>query len=161
MPFVLVRRNMQHDRRVLTEMPTVLRGLTRGLDLSVLDPGYGEHGGHAISFYPRTAGARHRAAEQLARRALAVGPGDRAQDAARPEARQRRAVDAVPARSRRSSRPACPRDAFSYFPSDHAGAGEIVRRTGRSMFFGDVSAVGRVAKAIRASSCTARATARC
>ena len=35
-------------------MRTVLRGLTRGLDLSILDAGYGEHGGHAISFYPRT-----------------------------------------------------------------------------------------------------------
>ena len=38
-----------------------------------------------------------------------------------------------------------PGDAFNYFPSDHAGAGEIARRTGRSMFFGDVGAVGSVA----------------
>jgi acyl-CoA reductase-like NAD-dependent aldehyde dehydrogenase len=38
-----------------------------------------------------------------------------------------------------------PADAFCYFPSDHAGAGEIVRRCGRSMFFGDVSAVGSFA----------------
>jgi acyl-CoA reductase-like NAD-dependent aldehyde dehydrogenase len=36
----------------------------------------------------------------------------------------------------------CPPEAFSYYPTDHAGAGEVVRRTGRSMFFGDVSAVG-------------------
>jgi acyl-CoA reductase-like NAD-dependent aldehyde dehydrogenase len=36
----------------------------------------------------------------------------------------------------------CPPEAFSYYPCDHAGAGEILRRTGRSMFFGDVSAVG-------------------
>ena len=35
-----------------------------------------------------------------------------------------------------------PAEAFSYYPADHAGAGEILRRTGRSMFFGDVSAVG-------------------
>jgi hypothetical protein len=38
-----------------------------------------------------------------------------------------------------------PGDAFSYLPSDHAGAGEIVRQTGRSMFFGDVAAVGAFA----------------
>ena len=38
-----------------------------------------------------------------------------------------------------------PTDAFTYFPSDHAGAGEIVRQCGRSMFFGDVSAVGAFA----------------
>jgi acyl-CoA reductase-like NAD-dependent aldehyde dehydrogenase len=36
----------------------------------------------------------------------------------------------------------CPPEAFGYYPADHAGAGEILRRTGRSMFFGDVSAVG-------------------
>jgi acyl-CoA reductase-like NAD-dependent aldehyde dehydrogenase len=36
----------------------------------------------------------------------------------------------------------CPPEAFSYYPADHAGAGEILRRTGRSMFFGDISAVG-------------------
>ena len=35
-------------------MPAILRGLTRGLDLSILDSGHGEHGGHAISYYPRT-----------------------------------------------------------------------------------------------------------
>jgi acyl-CoA reductase-like NAD-dependent aldehyde dehydrogenase len=38
-----------------------------------------------------------------------------------------------------------PAGAFSFFPSDHAGAGEIVRQTGRSMFFGDVGAVGAFA----------------
>ena len=32
----------------------MLRGLTRGLDLSILDAGHGEHAGHALSFYPRT-----------------------------------------------------------------------------------------------------------
>ena len=40
----------------------------------------------------------------------------------------------------------CPPEAFSYYPADHAGAGEILRRTGRSMFFGDVSAVGGVGR---------------
>ena len=38
-----------------------------------------------------------------------------------------------------------PGAALNYFPSDHAGAGEIVRRCGRSMFFGDVAAVGAFA----------------
>jgi len=38
-----------------------------------------------------------------------------------------------------------PADAFSYYPSDHAGAGEIVRQCGRSIFFGDTSAVGSFA----------------
>jgi acyl-CoA reductase-like NAD-dependent aldehyde dehydrogenase len=38
-----------------------------------------------------------------------------------------------------------PADAFAFYPSGHAGAGEIVRGTGRSMFFGDVTAIGSVA----------------
>jgi acyl-CoA reductase-like NAD-dependent aldehyde dehydrogenase len=38
-----------------------------------------------------------------------------------------------------------PPDAFCVFPSGHAGAGEIVRQTGRSMFFGDASTVGAFA----------------
>ena len=38
-----------------------------------------------------------------------------------------------------------PAEAFCFFPSDHAGAGEIVRQCGRSMFFGDVGAVGAFA----------------
>jgi acyl-CoA reductase-like NAD-dependent aldehyde dehydrogenase len=38
-----------------------------------------------------------------------------------------------------------PAEACSYYPSDHAGAGEIVRRCGRSMFFGDLGAIGTVA----------------
>ena len=32
-----------------------------------------------------------------------------------------------------------PPEAFSYYPTDHAGAGEILRRCGRGMVFGDVS----------------------
>src|SRR6476619_1208806 len=54
MPHVLVRRNMIKIAGVMKEMRGVLRGLTRGLDLSMLDGGYGEHEGSALSFYPRT-----------------------------------------------------------------------------------------------------------
>src|SRR5919112_5015219 len=53
MPHVLVRRNMSKIAGVMREMRSVLRGLTRGLDLSLLDGGYGEHEGHPLSFYPR------------------------------------------------------------------------------------------------------------
>src|SRR6185295_16379206 len=49
MPHALVRRNMQRVAGVMREMRTVLRGLTRGLDLSVLDRGHGRHEGHVLS----------------------------------------------------------------------------------------------------------------
>src|SRR5215203_3877541 len=54
MPHALVRRNMQRVAGVMREMRTVLSGLARGLDLSLLDTGHGTHGGHALSYYPRT-----------------------------------------------------------------------------------------------------------
>ena len=141
MPHALVRRNMTKIAGVLTEMRTVLRGLTRGLDLSLLDAGFGEHEGHALSFYPRThslgvvlpsnsPGVHSLWVPSIAlKMPLVLKPGS-----AEPWSPFRIAQAFMKA--------GCPPEAFCYYPADHAGAGEILRRTGRSMFFGDVSAVG-------------------
>ena len=141
MPHALVRRNMQRVAGVMREMQTVLRGLTRGLDLSVLDTGFGEHAGHAISYYPRadalgvvlpsnSPGVHSLWVPAIALKIpLVLKPGS--------------AEPWTPFRIAQAFMKAgCPPEAFSYYPADHAGAGEILRRTGRSMFFGDVSAVG-------------------
>jgi acyl-CoA reductase-like NAD-dependent aldehyde dehydrogenase len=141
MPHVLVRRNMAKIAGVLTEMATVLRGLTRGLDLRLLDVGHGEHDGYAISFYPRTDSvgvvlpSNSPGVHSLwvpavpLKTPLVLKPGS-----AEPWTPFRIAQAFIKA--------GCPPEAFSYYPADHAGAGEVVRRTGRSIFFGDVSAVG-------------------
>ena len=141
MPHVLVRRNMKKIAGVLTEMRTVLRGLTRGLDLSLLDAGHGTHAGSALSFYPRThalgvvlpsnsPGVHSLWVPAIAlKMPLVLKPGS-----AEPWSPLRIIQAFIKA--------GCPADAFGYYPADHAGAGEILRRTGRSMFFGDVSAVG-------------------
>ena len=141
MPHALVRRNMAKIAGVMTEMRTVLAGLTRGLDLSLLDAGYGDHAGHALSFYPRTQalgvvlpsnspGVHSLWIPAIALKIpLVLKPGS-----AEPWSPFRLAQAFMKA--------GCPPEAFSYYPADHAGAGEILRRTGRSMFFGDVSAVG-------------------
>jgi acyl-CoA reductase-like NAD-dependent aldehyde dehydrogenase len=141
MPHVLVRRNMQKIAGVMREMRTVLRGLTRGLDLSLLDAGYGEHDGYALSFYPRTQSfgvvlpSNSPGVHSLwvpaipLKTPLVLKPGS-----AEPWTPFRIAQAFIKA--------GCPPEAFSYYPADHAGAGEIIRRTGRSAFFGDVSAVG-------------------
>ena len=42
LPHVMVRRNMAKIHHALTNMETILGGLTRGLDFSVLDKGFGE-----------------------------------------------------------------------------------------------------------------------
>ena len=141
MPHVLVRRNMTKIAGVLTMMPTVVEGLTRGLDLLLLDTWQGEHNGHAVSFYPRTDAlgvvlpSNSPGVHSLwvpaipLKTPLVLKPGG-----AEPWTPFRLAQAFI--------RAGCPPAAFSYYPADHAGAGEIVRRTGRSMFFGDVSAVG-------------------
>ena len=53
MPFSNVRRNMMKVHGVLSRVEEVLSGLTRGLDLSVLDAGYGTVHGQMLSFFPR------------------------------------------------------------------------------------------------------------
>src|SRR5436190_13234804 len=52
MPFSNVRRNMAKVHGVLNKVEEVLAGLTRGLDLSVLDAGYGTVHGQMLSFFP-------------------------------------------------------------------------------------------------------------
>ena len=64
----MVRRNMAKIHHALTNMRTVLNGLTRGLDLSILDNGFGEQFGTPVSYYPDDAGARPGHAQQFARR---------------------------------------------------------------------------------------------
>src|SRR5204863_8129794 len=54
MPHVLVRRNMKKIYGAMAEMESMIAGLTRGLDLKILDDGFGVHEGHAVSFFART-----------------------------------------------------------------------------------------------------------
>jgi acyl-CoA reductase-like NAD-dependent aldehyde dehydrogenase len=144
MPFVMVRRNMQRVASVLRHLPDILRGLTRGLDPGVIDRGFGELHGHAVSFAPR--------AQALGVVLPSNSPGVHGLW-----------LPAIPLKMPLVLRPGgsepwtpyrllqalmasgVPPEACSYYPSDHAGAGEIVRRCGRSMFFGDVGAIGTVA----------------
>jgi acyl-CoA reductase-like NAD-dependent aldehyde dehydrogenase len=144
MPYVMVRRNMQRVAAVMSNVAEILRGLTRGLDPEILDRGFGEMNGQAISFYPKartlgvvlpsnSPGVHGLWVPTIALKTpLVIRPGS-----AEPWT-PFRIVQAM-------MKAGAPADAFSYFPSDHAGAGEIVRQCGRSIFFGDTSAVGSFA----------------
>ncbi|HET9372321.1 MAG TPA: aldehyde dehydrogenase family protein [Vicinamibacterales bacterium] len=143
MPFAMVRRNMTRIASVMTNVPAIVAGLTRGVEPEILDRGFGEIDGHAISFYPKTQalgvvlpsnspGVHGLWVPAIALRTpLVLRPGS-----AEPWTPFRLIQAMV--------KSGVPADAFSYYPSDHAGAGEIVRRTGRSMFFGDLAAIGSV-----------------
>jgi acyl-CoA reductase-like NAD-dependent aldehyde dehydrogenase len=54
LPHALVRANADKLVHVLREMPTILRGLTRGLPLGVLDDGLGDDDGVPVAYVPRT-----------------------------------------------------------------------------------------------------------
>ena len=144
MPFAMVRRNMARVASVMRNLPEILRGLTRGLDLDVLDAGFGEVNGQAMSFFPKakslgvvlpsnSPGVHGLWVPAIAlKMPLVLRPGS-----AEPWTPYRMIQALMQA--------GVPGDAFCFYPSGHAGAGEIVRSCGRSMFFGDLATVGSFA----------------
>jgi acyl-CoA reductase-like NAD-dependent aldehyde dehydrogenase len=136
LPHVLVRRNLEKVAGVLGRMRSVLSGLTRGLDLALLDRGFGATGGHALSFVRRadalgavlpsnSPGVHSLWLPALPlKTALVLKPG-----AAEPWMPYRIAQAFVAA--------GAPPEAFGYYPTDHAGAAEILRGCGRGIVFGD------------------------
>jgi hypothetical protein len=141
LPYVLARRNMLKIKSMLASMESVLNGLTRNLDWKILDRGFGDSEGHAVSFFPRTQslGAvlpnNSPGVHSLwipafpLRIPLVLKPGS-----AEPWTPYRIIQSLIKA--------GAPREAFSFYPADHAGAGEILRGCGRSMVFGDASTTG-------------------
>lgn len=141
MPHVLVRRNLEKIRGVLTGMRDVLAGLTRGLDLKVLDEGFGEQGGQVLSFYPVTNAlgvvlpSNSPAVHALWTPAVALKTPLVLKPGAAEPWTPYRLIEAF-------ARAGIPREAFAYYPTDHGGAGVILEACGRGMMFGDASTVG-------------------
>jgi len=140
MPHSLGRRNMEKLRFVLDGVEGVLAGLTRGLDLGVLDRGFGRVGASTVSFrretdalglvLPSNSPGVHGVwlpAVALGV-ALAIKPGR--QEPWTPY----RIVQAFVAAG-------APAEAFGFYPGDHAAASELLLRCGRSLLFGDASTV--------------------
>ena len=138
MPHVLARRNMAKIHGVLSETSNVIDGLTRNIDWEVLDRGFGQIEGRSLSFYPRT--------ESLGvvlpnnspgvhslwipavplKIPLVLKPGS-----AEPWSPYRIIQSFI--------RAGTPREAFSFYPTDHSGSGEILRHCQRGIVFGDSS----------------------
>jgi hypothetical protein len=136
-PWSNVRRNMTKVHGVLNHVDLVLAGLTRGLDLSVLDTGFGERDGHMLSFFPRgdslgvvlpnNSPGVHAlwAPATVLKMPLVLKPGS--------------AEPWTPLRIIYAwQRAGLPIDLFGYYPAGHAGGNEILRSTGRGMVFGDI-----------------------
>jgi len=119
----------------------VLNGLTRNIDWEILDRGFGSRNGQSLSFFPRTQslgavlpnnspGVHSLWIPAFALRIpLVLKPGS-----AEPWTPYRIIQALIKA--------GAPREAFSFYPADHAGASEILRNCGRSLLFGDSSTTG-------------------
>ena len=142
MPWSNVRRNMLKVHGVLDHVDEVLRGLTRGLDLSVLDDGFGERDGHMLSFFaradalgvvlPNNSPGVHAlwAPATVLKMPLVLKPGS--------------AEPWTPLRMIQAwAKAGLPAELFGYYPAGHAGGNEILSSTGRGMVFGDVSSTRR------------------
>src|SRR2546422_6107175 len=141
MPHVLARKNMGKIQGVLAKADNVLNGLTRNIDWRILDQGFGEVKGQALSFYPRTESlgvvlpSNSPGVHSLwvpsvpLKIPLVVKPGGA--DPWTPY----RIIQAF-------IRAGAPREAFSFYPTDHAGAGEILRSCQRGIIFGDAASTG-------------------
>ncbi len=144
LPQVMVRRNMEKIHFALTNMKTVLNGLTRGLDLSILDRGFGEQFGTKLSFFPTTQAlglvmpSNSPAVNSLWLPAIAlkipviIKPGK--EEPWTPY----RLIQAFIAAG-------CPAEAFGFYPTDHEGAAEILKSCGRALIFGDKNTTAQYA----------------
>ena len=145
LPHVMVRRNMAKVHHALTNMRTVLNGLTRGLDLSILDRGMGEQFGTPVSYYPTTQAlglvmpSNSPAVNSLwlpaipLKTPVIIKPG---KDEPWTPYRLIQAFIAA----------GCPAEAFGFYPTDHEGAAEILKSCGRALIFGDKSTTDQYAK---------------
>lgn len=138
LPFVMVRRNSQKIAQALRNMRLILNGLTRGLELDVLDRSFGEHAGSRISFYPTTQSlglvmpSNSPAVNSLWLPAIPLKIPVLLKPGKDEPWTPYRIIQAFIAAG-------CPAEAFGFYPTDHEGAAEILRSCGRALVFGDKS----------------------
>lgn len=140
LPHSLIRMNMKRLGAIFGEIDVILRGLSRGLDLSVLDKGHGEQGGAPVSFTALT--------DSLAVILPSNSPAVNALWI--PSIALKIPVVLKPGREEPWTpwriiqafiKAGCPAEAFSLYPTAHDGSLGIIRRAGRVMLFGDDSTV--------------------
>lgn len=138
LPHTLCRANMRKVFTVFDEMGDILRGLTRGMDPSVIDHGTGEHSGIPVCYGPTT--------QTLGVVLPSNSPG--VNSIWMPSVALEVPVVLKPGREEPWTplriiaafvEAGCPREAFSFYPTDHEGSAAILEHCGRSLLFGDES----------------------
>ena len=140
LPHVMARRNMQKIQYALANMRTVLNGLTRGLPLEVIDTGFGEQAGARVSYYPTTQAlglvmpSNSPAVNSLWLPAIALKTPVIIKPGREEPWTPYRLIQAFIAAG-------APAEAFGFYPTDHEGAGEVLKICGRALIFGDAGTV--------------------
>jgi acyl-CoA reductase-like NAD-dependent aldehyde dehydrogenase len=144
LPFALVRRNMEKIAHALANMRTILSGLTRGIQTSVLDRGWGGHAGGRLCFYPTASSlgvvmpSNSPAVNSLWLPAIPLKVPVILKPGRDEPWTPYRLIQALIAAG-------CPPEAFGFYPTDHEGAGEILRSCGRALVFGDKTTTAQYA----------------
>ncbi len=138
LPHVMVRRNMEKIHFALTNMKTVLNGLSRGLDFSILESGSGEQFGTRLSFFSATQAlglvmpSNSPAVNSLWLPAIALKTPVIIKPGKEEPWTPYRLIQAFIAAG-------APAEAFGFYPTDHEGAAAILNTCGRALIFGDKS----------------------
>lgn len=136
----MCRANMQKVAKICFEADKILGGLTRGLDLSIFDEGIGTQDGVDLCFFP--------VAEALGVILPSNSPG--VNTLWIPAILLKTPVCLKPGREEPWTpwriiqafiASGFPPEAFSFYPTSHEGATEILKLCGRSLLFGGASAV--------------------
>jgi hypothetical protein len=144
LPHSLIRMNIKRLGNVFAEIETIIRGLTRGVDLATLDRGYGSQAGVPVSYSLQTDAmsvilpSNSPAVNALWIPCLAFGVPVVLKPGREEPWTPWRIIQAM-------IKAGLPKEAFSYFPTGHDGSGVIMRKAGRVMMFGDDATVSQYA----------------
>jgi acyl-CoA reductase-like NAD-dependent aldehyde dehydrogenase len=144
LPHVMVRRNMAKIHYALTHLGEVLNGLSRGLDFTILDKGFGEQFGTKLSFFPTCQAlglvmpSNSPAVNSLWLPAIALKTPVVIKPGREEPWTPFRLIQAFIAAG-------VPAEGFGFYPTDHEGAGEILKSCGRALIFGDKNTMAQYA----------------
>jgi acyl-CoA reductase-like NAD-dependent aldehyde dehydrogenase len=136
LPHTLCRANMLKVASVMENMPRILKGLMRGMELDVLDGGTGKHGDVPVWYTPN--------ADALGAVLPSNSPGVHSLWV--PAIALKTPVVLKPGReepwtalriARALMAAGIPEEAFSLYPTDHEGGATVLESCGRSLLFGD------------------------
>ncbi len=136
LPHVMVRRNMAKLHYALTHLDVILNGLSRGLDMTIIDRGFGEQFGTKLSFFPAAQAlglvmpSNSPAVNSLWLPAIALKTPVVIKPGREEPWTPYRLIQAFIAAG-------VPAEAFGFYPTDHEGAAEILKACGRALIFGD------------------------